>query len=66
MVDYQSIPEDLRDDTYAYAVLIVERAVESCKKVYDACVRHLNDLLKIPKASWKYTYSVEEASKPTH
>lgn len=63
MVDYQSIPEDLRDDTYAYAVLIVERAIESCKKVYDACVRHLKDLLKIPKASWKYTYSVEEASK---
>lgn len=63
MVDYQSIPEELRDDTYAYAVLIVEHAVESCKKVYDACVRHLKDLLKIPKASWKYTYSVEEASK---
>lgn len=63
MVDYQSIPEELRDDTYAYAVLIVEHVVESCKKVYDACVRHLNDLLKIPKASWKYTYSVEEASK---
>lgn len=35
MVDYQAIPEEYRDDTYAYALLIVDRAIESCKKVYD-------------------------------
>ena len=49
MVDYQAIPEEYRDDTYAYALLIVDRAIESCKKVYDACVRHLKDLLKIKR-----------------
>lgn len=63
MVDYQAIPEEYRDDTYAYAVLIVDRAIESCKKVYDACVRHLKDLLKIKKASWKYQYNPDEARK---
>ena len=62
-MDYQAIPEEYRDDTYAYAVLIVERAIESCKKVYDACVRHLKDLLKIKKASWKYQYDASEARK---
>lgn len=63
MVDYNSIPDELKDDAYAYAVLIVERAVESCKKVYDACMRHLKDLLKISEDSFKYTYNPDEASK---
>ncbi|BAO06348.1 terminase large subunit [Enterococcus mundtii] len=63
MIDYQRIPNKLRDDTYAYAVLIVERKIISCKKVYDACIRHLKDLLKIPKLSWKYNYDPVEAAK---
>lgn len=65
MVDYQAIPSEYRDATYAYAVFVLERKVESCKKVYDACVRHLKDLLKIKKTSWKYTYIPDEAVKAT-
>lgn len=61
MVDYQSIPEELRDDAYCYAVLIVERAVDSCKKVYDACLRHLKDLIKTRKRTFKYCYDPEKA-----
>lgn len=63
MIDYKSLPEELKDDAYAYAVLIVEKAIESCRKVYKACMRHLKDLLKISKASWKYVYDPEEAKK---
>ncbi|MCM2138826.1 terminase large subunit [Vagococcus fluvialis] len=65
MVDYQAIPSEYRDATYAYAVFVLERKVESCKKVYDACVRHLKDLLKIKKTSWKYDYIPDEAIKAT-
>lgn len=65
MVDYQAIPSEYRDATYAYAVFVLERKVESCKKVYDACVRHLKDLLKIKKTSWKYDYIPDEAVKAT-
>lgn len=63
MFDYNQISDLYKDDTYAYAVLIVEREIESCKKVYDACMRHLRDLLKIPKMSWKYVYNPEESKK---
>lgn len=65
MVNYQAIPSEYRDATYAYAVFVLERKVESCKKVYDACVRHLKDLLKIKKTSWKYDYIPDEAVKAT-
>lgn len=63
MIDYKSLPEELKDDAYVYAVLIVEKTIESCQKVYKACMRHLKDLLKISKASWKYVYDPEEAKK---
>lgn len=63
MINYVSIPDIYKDDAYTYAVLIVEGKIISCKKVYDACVRHLNDLLKIKKKSWKYNYHPEESQK---
>lgn len=63
MINYASIPDEYKDDAYVYAVLVVEGEIESCKKVYDACMRHLKDLLKIKKKSWKYTYHAEEAEK---
>lgn len=63
LVDYNAIDDKYKDDTFAYAVFIVEKKIESCKKVYDACMRHLKDLLKIKKKSWKYEYHADEAQK---
>ncbi|MZX72577.1 hypothetical protein GT984_02700 [Streptococcus pyogenes] len=45
--DYSAISDIYKDDAFYYAKMVVDEQIKSSKKVFRACLRHLNDLKKI-------------------
>ncbi|WP_438835824.1 terminase large subunit [Streptococcus pluranimalium] len=52
--DYSTVDERYKDAAFYYAHKIVDGEILSSKKVYKACLRHLNDLKNIDKSDYIY------------
>lgn len=63
MYDYSKIREEYRDDAYLYARMILDDKLRASQSVKDACKRHLDDLVRSDKKSYRFFYSPKEAKK---
>ncbi|HER3712320.1 TPA: terminase large subunit, partial [Streptococcus pyogenes] len=62
--DYSAISDIYKDDAFYYAKMVVDEQIKSSKKVFRACLRHLNDLKKIDGDNFKFIYLPEKAADP--
>ncbi|HES4230270.1 TPA: terminase large subunit, partial [Streptococcus pyogenes] len=62
--DYSAISDIYKDDAFYYAKMVVDEQIKSSKKVFKACLRHLNDLKKIDGDNFKFIYLPEKAADP--
>lgn len=62
--DYSGIPKKYRDDAFKYAKSVVDGKRIACDKVIKACLRHLNDLKRIPSEDFNFEYIPEKALDP--
>ncbi|HEO0467047.1 TPA: terminase large subunit [Streptococcus agalactiae] len=62
--DYSAISDIYKDDTFYYAKKIVDEEIKASKKVFKACLRHLNDLKRIEDEDFKFIYLPQKASDP--
>ncbi|MFP1609149.1 terminase large subunit, partial [Streptococcus pyogenes] len=62
--DYSAISDIYKDDAFYYAKMVVDEQIKSSKKVFKACLRHLNDLKKIDDDNFKFIYLPEKAADP--
>lgn len=59
--DYTGIPEEYKDVAFEYAKDVVDGNITASKKVFKACLRHLNDLKKINNKNFTFTYIPDKA-----
>lgn len=62
--DYSGIPKKYQDDAFRYAKSVVDGKRVACDKVIKACLRHLNDLKRIPSKDFNFKYIPEKALDP--
>lgn len=62
--DYSGIPKKYQDDAFRYAKSVVDGKRVACDKVIKACLRHLNDLKRIPSKDFNFEYIPEKALDP--
>lgn len=62
--DYSGIPKQYQDDAFKYAKSVVDGKRVACDKVIKACLRHLNDLKRIPSEDFNFEYIPEKALDP--
>lgn len=62
--DYSGIPKEYQDDAFKYAKSVVDGKRVACDKVIKACLRHLNDLKRIPSKDFNFEYIPEKALDP--
>lgn len=62
--DYSGIPKKYQDDAFRYAKSVVDGERVACDKVIKACLRHLNDLKRIPSKAFNFEYIPEKALDP--
>lgn len=62
--DYSGIPKKYQDDAFKYAKSVVDGKRIACDKVIKACLRHLNDLKRIPSKDFNFEYIPEKALDP--
>lgn len=62
--DYSGIPKKYQDDAFKYAKSVVDGKRVACDKVIKACLRHLNDLKRIPSEDFNFEYIPEKALDP--
>lgn len=62
--DYSGIPKKYQDDAFRYAKSVVDGKRIACDKVVKACLRHLNDLKRIPSKDFNFEYIPEKALDP--
>ena len=62
--DYSDIPKEYQDDAFKYAKSVVDGKRVACDKVIKACLRHLNDLKRIPSKDCNFEYIPEKALDP--
>lgn len=62
--DYSGIPKKYQDDAFRYAKSVVDGKRIACDKVIKACLRHLNDLKRIPSNDFNFDYIPEKALDP--
>lgn len=62
--DYSGIPKKYQDDAFRYAKSVVNGKRIACDKVIKACLRHLNDLKRIPSNDFNFDYIPEKALDP--
>lgn len=62
--DYSGIPKKYQDDAFKYAKSVVDGKRVACDKVIKACLRHLNDLKRIPSKDFNFEYIPEKALDP--
>lgn len=62
--DYSGIPKKYQDDAFRYAKSVVDGKRVACDKVIKACLRHLNDLKRIPSEDFNFEYIPEKALDP--
>lgn len=62
--DYSGIPKKYQDDAFRYAKSVVDGERVACDKVIKACLRHLNDLKRIPSKDFNFEYIPEKALDP--
>lgn len=62
--DYSGIPKKYQDDAFRYAKSVVDGKRVACDKVIKACLRHLNDLKRIPSEGFNFEYIPEKALDP--
>lgn len=62
--DYSGIPKKYQDEAFKYAKSVVDGKRVACDKVIKACLRHLNDLKRIPSKDFNFEYIPEKALDP--
>ena len=62
--NYSGIPKKYQDDAFKYAKSVVDGKRVACDKVIKACLRHLNDLKRIPSNDFNFDYIPEKALDP--
>lgn len=62
--DYSGIPKKYQDDAFRYAKSVVDGKRVACDKVIKACLRHLNDLKRIPSKDFNFEYIPDKALDP--
>lgn len=62
--DYSGIPKKYQDDAFKYAKSVIDGKRVACDKVIKACLRHLNDLKRIPSEDFNFEYIPEKALDP--
>ena len=62
--DYSGISKKYQDDAFRYAKSVVDGKRVACDKVIKACLRHLNDLKRIPSKDFNFEYIPEKALDP--
>lgn len=62
--NYSGIPKKYQDDAFKYAKSVVDGKRVACDKVIKACLRHLNDLKRIPSKDFNFEYIPEKALDP--
>lgn len=62
--DYSGIPKKYQDDAFKYAKSVVDGKRVACDKVIKACLRHLNDLKRMPSKDFNFEYIPEKALDP--
>lgn len=62
--DYSGIPKKYQDDAFKYAKSVVDGKRVACDKVFKACLRHLNDLKRMPSEDFNFEYIPEKALDP--
>ena len=62
--NYSGIPKKCQDDAFEYAKSVVDGKRVACDKVIKACLRHLNDLKRIPSKDFNFEYIPEKALDP--
>ena len=62
--DYSGIPKKYQDDAFKYAKSVVDGKRVACDKVIKACLRHLNDLKRMPSEDFNFEYIPEKALDP--
>ena len=62
--DYSGIPKKYQDDAFKYAKSVVDGKRVACDKVIKACLRHLNDLTRMPSKDFNFEYIPEKALDP--
>lgn len=62
--DYSGIPKEYQDEAFKYAKSVVDGKRVACDKVLKACLRHLNDLKRIPSNDFNFEYIPEKALDP--
>ena len=62
--DYSAISDIYKDDAFYYAKMVVDEQIKSSKKVFKACLRHLNDIKKIDDDDFNFVYLPKKAADP--
>lgn len=62
--DYSTIENKYKDNAFYYAKSVVDGDRIASKKVFKACLRHLNDLKRIPDDSFNFQYFPKRGEDP--
>ncbi|WP_157454702.1 terminase large subunit [Carnobacterium maltaromaticum] len=55
-IDYSLISDDYKDSAYLYCCMALDGRIIVGNSVFQACIRHLNDLIRIKDDNFLYTY----------